>query len=186
MNICFILILISGIVALLLKNPELVISTMLDGATSAIELCLQLLAIYCVWLSLLEMMDRTKISASLAKGFRPITKRLFKNENDKAYEYITMSLATNMIGLGSAATPLAIRAMELMQDGSTKATRNMIMLMVIGATSIQLLPATIIAMRANYNSISPSDIIFPSLLSTAITTATGILLTYVFVKEKKK
>ncbi|MDE5911500.1 MAG: hypothetical protein K2H24_04120, partial [Clostridia bacterium] len=99
-----------------------------------------------------------------------------KGESDLALEYITLNFSANLLGMGGAATPLGIKAMECMQDNSQKATDNMILFMVINSTSIQLIPATIIGLRASAGSNAPSDIILPSLLATLISTVTGVIL----------
>jgi spore maturation protein A len=88
--------------------------------------------------------------------------------------------------MGGAATPLGIKAMECMQDGSEKATDNMILFMVINSTSIQLIPATIIGLRAAAGSNSASDIILPSLLATIISTVTGVILAKICAKFRRK
>lgn len=89
-----------------------------------------------------------------------------------------------MFGMGGAATPAGIKAMRAMSDGSEKATDNMIMLLVINATSIQLIPATVIAMRASAHSQSPSDIILPTLISSGIATLLGALMCKVLSLKK--
>lgn len=81
-----------------------------------------------------------------------------------------------MLGMGGVATPAAIKAMEHMQDGSGKATHNMALLFTINATSIQLIPATVIAMRAASNSQNAADIIMPTLISSGIATLIGVIM----------
>lgn len=89
-----------------------------------------------------------------------------------------------MFGMGGVATPAGIKAMSAMSDGSDRASDNMIMLLVINATSIQLIPATVIAMRAGANSQSPSDIILPTLISSGIATLVGAIMCKVLSLKK--
>ena len=89
-----------------------------------------------------------------------------------------------MLGMGGVATPAGIKAMERMQDGSEKATHNMVMLFVINATSIQLIPATVIAMRASANSQNAADIILPTLISSGIATLLGLIICKVMSLKK--
>lgn len=180
MNIVFLIIVFISLLIITVVNPESALSVMLEGARSAIDLSLKLVAIYAVWLSVLNIMEKTGLNKKLSSLFAPITDFLFKGESEEAKSFIGMNLAANMLGMGGAATPLGIKAMELMDRGTGKATNNMIMLMVISATSIQILPATIMALRSANGSFNPSDIILPSLLATTVTTLTGIILVKIF------
>lgn len=157
---------------------------MIAGVGSAITLSLKLLAIYAVWLSALKMMQATGLDKKLSKLVRPVIKRLFKGENEDAYDNISINLSANMLGMGGVATPAGIRAMTAMQDGSAKVTHNMALLIVINATSVQLVPATVIALRAAANSADASDIFFPTLIATSVSTLTGIILCKVFALKK--
>ena len=180
MNTVFLIILFISLLILTVVNPESALSVMLEGARSAIDLSIKLIAIYAVWLSVLKIMEKTGRDKKLSALFTPITNLLFKGENDKTKSVIGMNFAANMLGMGGAATPLGIKAMELMDDGSGKATNNMIMLMVISATSIQVLPATIMALRSASGSVNSSDIILPTIIATTVTTLSGILLVKLF------
>ncbi|MCI5819230.1 MAG: hypothetical protein MRZ86_01395 [Acidaminococcus sp.] len=184
MNVVFLLLSVSGLVALTVVNPEAVFPTMISGATNAITLCLKLLAIYSVWLSVLKMLEKSGLDYKLTKLITPVTKKLFKGESDETYKYISINLASNMLGMGGAATPAGIKAMELMDDGSKTITDNMSLLLVISATSIQLIPATVIALRSSGGSTNPTDIMLPTLISTFVTTGVGILLCKIISKSK--
>lgn len=181
---------IASLIMIIVVSPESAFSIMISGASSALKLAFTLIAIYAIWLSVLGLMEGIGLNKAMNKLFRPITKRLFKGESDLALEYITLNFSANLLGMGGAATPLGIKAMECMEDGSDKATDNMILFMVINSTSIQLIPATIIGLRAAAGSNAASDIILPSLIATVISTVTGVILAKVFAfitkKERKK
>lgn len=176
MNTVFAIMILVSLVMLVVVSPESAFSIMISGASNALTLAFTLIAIYAIWLSILSLMEGIGLNKALKKLFKPITKRLFKGESDLALEYITLNFSANLLGMGGAATPLGIKAMECMQDGSEKATDNMILFMVINSTSIQLIPATIIGLRSAAGSNAPSDIILPSLLATVISTVTGVIL----------
>lgn len=89
-----------------------------------------------------------------------------------------------MLGLGGAATPAGIKAISLMDNGSGVATKNMIMLVVVNATSIQLIPATVMSLLASNGATNPSSIILPTLISTAVSTVTGIILVKALYKNE--
>ena len=186
MNVIFFIIILISLSVITYVNPESALSVMLEGARSAIDLCIKLVAIYAVWLSVLKIMEKTGLDKKLSSLFKPITNKLFKGESDETQATIGLNMAANMLGMGGAATPLGIKAMEQMDDNSGVATKNMIMLMVVAATSIQILPATIMALRSANGSLSPSDILFPSLLATTVTTSVGIILVKIFTKNKSQ
>lgn len=189
MNTMFFVMTVASLILVSVVSPDSAFSIMISGASNAISLALKLCAIYAIWLSVLDIMQKVGMSRALDRLFSPITKRLFKGEDEKTREFITLNFSANLLGMGSAATPLGIKAMEGMQDGSDKATDNMILFMVVNATSIQLLPATIIGLRSSYGSASASDIILPSLIATAVSTVCGVLLAKAFSlisKNRKK
>ena len=111
----------------------------------------------------------------------PLTVIFFK-ETEKN---ICLNIASNIIGIGSAATPYGIKAMQGLDKGEIKATRAMIMLVVINSTGIQLLPTTVIGMRAVAGSVSPSVILWPTIVATFVPTILGIVLTSIIYRKKK-
>ena len=97
-----------------------------------------------------------------------------------------MNIASNIIGLGSTATPYGIKAMRGLDKGGGRATRAMIMLVVINSTGIQLLPTTVIGMRALAGSVSPSCVLWPTILATFIPTILGVVLVSIIYKKGNK
>lgn len=184
MSIAFLLITFASIVAMIIKSPESAFPTMIDGVGQAITLIIKLTAIYAVWLSALDMMTKTKLDKKLSKLLKPVARKIFKNESEEAYDWICINLSANMLSMGGVATPAGIKAMGAMEDGSVRATDNMIMLLVINATSIQLIPATVVAMRASHGSQSASDIIVPTLISSGIETLCGMIICKVLSLKK--
>lgn len=182
MNIVFTLLFISSCIYMLVTNPTDIFPSMIEGVSGAINLVVKLIAIYSIWLSVLKMAEETQLDKKLSQLLKPVVKKLFKGESDDAYKWISINLASNMLGMGGASTPAGIKAMENMQKGD-KATNNMDLLVVINATSIQLIPATIIALRASWNSANPSSIILPTLISSTIATMVGVILCKVFSKD---
>jgi len=184
MSIAFLVITFASIVAMIIKSPESAFPTMIDGVGQAITLIIKLTAIYAVWLSVLDMATKTKLDKKLSKLLKPIARKIFKNESEEAYDWICINLSANMLSMGGVATPAGIKAMHAMEDGSARATDNMIMLLVINATSIQLIPATVVAMRASHGSQSASDIIIPTLISSGIATLCGMIICKVLSLKK--
>lgn len=184
MNAVFFVLTLASLIALTVQSPHSAFPTLIDGVENAIELSIKLVAIYAVWLSMLKMMEATALDKTLSRLLRPVARKLFKGESDDAYDKICINLSANILGMGGVATPAGIKAMSLMSDGSDKATDNMIMLLVINATSIQLIPATVIALRAQAGSQSASDIILPTLISSGIATLLGMIACKVLALKK--
>lgn len=186
MNIFWLLMMLSSILVLLITNRSAVLSEMIGASASSLKLCIELCAVYAVWLGMLELLEASGLSQKLAKLLRPIIRRVFKVEDEQAQKYIAMNLSANMLGLGNASTPMGIKAMQSLDDKSGKANFSMIMLIVINATSIQLLPTTIIGLRTSAGSTNPADIILPTLLATILTTILGIVLVHLIDKILRK
>lgn len=181
-NVIFILIFVAAVTAISISSPENVTSAMLAGATNAVSLSLKMLAIYAVWTSVLKLMEKTGLDKKLSKLFRPVIRRLFKNESEKAADLITLNVVSNVLGLGGAATPAGIDAIREMDDKSGVPTKNAVMLTVLAATSLQLLPLTVLSLMTEYGSTAPSSIILPSIISTLSSSVIGVALVSVFIK----
>lgn len=156
-------------------SPAAAVNSLITGAHGAVELSLNLLALYAFWLGFFSLIEKLGLSRALERLLRPVISRLFPSCDEKTRKYITMNFSANLLGLGNAATPMAINAIKGMDNGSKRASVDMIMLTVISATSLQLLPTTVIGMRATAGSANPADFLFPSLVATVLSTAIGII-----------
>ena len=154
-----------------------------DGAIKyaqiAVELAIGLIGIMALWLGLMKIAEAAGLIAMLAKALRPITTRLFPDvpADHPAMGAMIMNISANMLGLGNAATPLGLKAMEELNKLSKKAgtaTNAMATFLVINTSNIQLIPATVIAIRAAAGSASPTEIIGPVIAATAINLIVGV------------
>ena len=176
MNLLFLLMVTVSLLFLLFRDPAAGVSAAIAGAGSAVELSIKMLAVYALWLGVLGVMKANGVTAFVTRLFRPITKRLFKGEKEETHSLIAQNFAANFLGIGSAATPLGIQAVSSMQGEREEATENTVLFLVINACGVQFLPATIIALREQSGSLSPADILLPTVLSTILTAAIGITL----------
>ena len=170
---------LSSLIALTIISPEKTVNVLMNAGSDAVSLSIKLLGIYAVWLGLLGIVDKTGLSEKFASLLEPLIDFLFgKNIDKQTKSLIALNLSTNIFGIGNASTPIGIKAMQGLDkiNNSEIASNAMIMLMVINATSIQLLPTTIIGLRASHQSVSASDIIIPSIIATLVTTILGIFL----------
>jgi spore maturation protein A len=188
MNRIWTVLLLAGIGTLLFIDPNAALSAMTKGSHDAVKLAMSLVALYAFWLGFLAVLEKTGIAGRLAKILRPLVNFLFPGLKGDSGKLLTMNMSANMLGLGNAATPMAIDAIKSMETGAEngRATVNMIMLTVISATSLQLLPSTVISLRAAHGSAHPADFLAASTAATVISTVLGILLVKIYAKFRKK
>ena len=159
---------------------------MLEASENTLKLCLSLCAIYSVWLGILQVMEDSGINKILSKLLTPVTKKVFGNLDDTTNQLICMNISCNILGMGGAATPLGMKAMQRLDDGSGNANRPMMMLIIFASTSMQILPTTVIGLRITAGSVSASNIILPTIITAILTTVTGITLALLCEKFRKK
>ena len=178
MNILFFALFFMGLAYMLATDPSGATAAALAGAENAVTLTIKMLAVYALWLGVLGVMRKNGVADVISRIFHPIIKRAFKGEKKETQDLISQNLAANFLGIGSAATPLGIEAVRLMQGEETTATRHTVLFIVINACGVQLLPATVIALRAQAGSAAPADILTPTVISTLVTAAIGVTLCY--------
>jgi spore maturation protein A len=172
---------IGFIVAAINGTMDKVNEAIFTSAKEAVTLSFGMISILVFWLGIMKIAEKGGLLEVLAYIFRPIVKRLFPDipKDHPAQGYILSNMAANLLGLGNAATPMGIKAMEqlkILNGGKNEASRSMITLLAINTSSITLIPTTIIAIRMSYNSQSPTDIVAPTLLATAVSTIGAILI----------
>lgn len=185
MNILFAFLFCVCGVAILFHSPHLFFATLLDGASKAATTCLALLSSYAVWMGLIQVWEDCGIAGKVAKLVKPVARKLLKTEDEEALTAVSMNLSVNLLGISGAATPYGIQAANLL-DKTENAEYASAMFFVLNATSLQLFPASIVAVRTSFGSANPTDIILPTLLTTLFSTLLGVVLTVVFLKPKKK
>lgn len=139
----------------------------------------------------MEIVKKTSLIKKLKNILKPVLSWLMPDvkKNDKALENVSINIISNILGLGNAATPAGISAMSELgkvNENKKQISDSMMMLIVINTTSIQLIPTTIIAIRASLNSANPSNIIVPIWISTIVGTFMGIFITKLLIKRGKK
>lgn len=193
MNKIWIFLFTLSIISLCLFDPSKVLTGMLTASNNAVKLSLELCAVYAIWMGIFTILEKSGLSKKVSKLLSPIINKIFGKNNlsTESRDYISMNISANLLGMGGAATPLGIKAIESMQkDNPNKSTVTfpMIMLIAISCSSVQLLPTSIIGMLANAGSSNPSSIIFSSIICSFLSTTIAILLVYLFhyVFDKKK
>ena len=168
------------LVGLLSGNGETISKAIINSCGSTVTFVIELTGIMCFWCGVMKVAENSGLTEKISKLLKPILKLIFKEaaKDEKALGAIVMNLTANMMGLSNAATPFGIKAMEEMdrlnRDKET-ASNDMALFLVLNATCIQLVPSTIISIRAACNSANPGIIILPTLVSTATAAIVGVL-----------
>ena len=152
----------------------------LDSAKEAVMLCITILGVLSMWTGLMKIAERAGLIIQLSEKMKPMLRYLFPEipRNHPAFKYIATNFIANVLGLGWAATPAGLKAMEAMQSLNPEkdtATASMRMFMVINMSSLQLITVSIIAYRMQYGSANPSEIIGPGIIVTALSTVVAIV-----------
>jgi len=178
--IWFFLIFCGILVGLLSGNGETISKAIINASGNTVTFIIELTGIMCFWCGVMKVAENSGLTEKISKLLKPVLKLIFKEaaKDEKALGAIVMNLTANMMGLSNAATPFGIKAMEEMdrlnRDKET-ASNDMALFLVLNATCIQLIPSTIISIRAACNSANPGIIILPTLVSTATAAIVGVL-----------
>ena len=178
MNVLFSFIVVASIILIIFKDPNLLLTAFSNGTKDAVELSITLISVYAVWLGINEILNISGLSKKLSKILKTPIKKLFKTNDDKAVDLLSLSLSSNMLGLGGIATPISIDAMQLLDNKNNEHAKTM--LFVISATSIQLFPITVMQLLTKLGSTSPASIFLPTLLCTLFSSIIGVLLVKIF------
>ena len=185
MNILFCILFFSSAIYLFLFSPETFLASMLDSASKSATLAFSLIATYAVWLGLMQVWKDSGITAQISKRLKPFTSWLFKTRDTETLDALSMNLSVNLLGIGGAGTPYGIRSAQLL-DKSENAEYASSMLFVLNATSIQIIPTSIIGIRVALHSASPMDIFLPTLFTSLFSTLFAVLLCRILIPPLSK
>ena len=172
-TIWFLLIAVSVLFSIINGKLDEFTKSIFEGAKSAVEVSLFLLGIVALWLGITKIIEDSGLIHRLSNLFRPVISRLFKSipQDHPAITSITLTLLANAFGLGNAATPLGIKAMQDLQtlnEEVDRATFEMMLFIVINTASIQLIPFTVIGILSDFGSKNPSVVVLPTILATVL------------------
>lgn len=184
------MIIIGIIVGTLTGNIEAVSTAAIEWAETAVELSLGLIGVMALWLGLMKIAEEAGIVRGMGLLMKPIMVRLFPEvpADHPAMGSIVANMAANFFGLGNAATPLGIKAMQELQDlneNKDEASNAMVMFLAINTSSITLISSSIIAYRSAAGAANPADVIGPTIIATAVSTTVAIIACKVLEKLPK-
>lgn len=181
MNVLWGLMILIGLVFSIINgNITEMTNSVISAGKDTVDIALTMFAIVPIWCGMMKIAEKAGLLDGLTRLMHPAIGKLFPELQPKspALKHITTNIAANIFGLGWAATPSGIAAMQSLSElnGHKKtASRSMCMFMVINMSSVQLITVNIIAYRTQFNSVAPADVILPGIVATAFSTAVGII-----------
>lgn len=187
---CF-FILIAVFYSIIMGNFPEVNNSIFSSIQSTVELCVSLLGAMCFWSGIMNIIANTSIQQKLQKAIKPINNFLFPklNKDSKAYHFISLNMVTNLLGLGNAATPTGLQAMEEMNKDikeEKELSDEMIMFIAINTASLQLIPTNVITIRSSLNSENPAEIVVGVWFCSIVTFIAIVLLAKIYLKLRKR
>ena len=178
--IWFVMIFLGLIVGIFTGNGEGISNAIIGSIDSTVSFIIGLVGLMCFWCGVMKVAEKSGFTEKLAKLMKPILKLIFKEsaKDEKALGAIVMNITANIMGLGNAATPFGIKAMEEMDRLNTKkgvASNDMALFLVLNAACIQLVPSTVLSIRAAAGSTNPGVIILPAIISTGTAAIVGVI-----------
>lgn len=195
------MLLIGVVYAAITGNLPLVTDAALDSAKEAVTLCITMTGVMAFWVGLMRIAEQAGIIAAATKKLKPFLRFLFPDlpTEHPANEYIATNMIANIFGLGWAATPAGLKAMEELEQleenrrsrtlpGPIRkqgiASNEMCTFLILNISSLQLIPVNIIAYRSQYGSVNPTAIVGPAIAATAVSTLAAVV--YCKLMDRKR
>lgn len=184
-TIWFFLISISVVFSVANGRLEEFTKSIFDAAKSAVEISLFLLGIIALWLGITKIIEDSGLIHRLAKFFKPLISRLFKNipPDHPSITSITLNFLANIFGIGNAATPFGIKAMQDLQTLNKEpgtVTFEMMLFVVINTSSIQIIPFTVIGILSDLGAQNPTAVVLPIVLATVLSSIFAVVTLFLF------
>ena len=177
------MILVAILCALATGRTDAVAAAAVTGAADAVQLCISMAGMLCLWMGVMEVMSRSGLSGKLARLLRPVLRLLFPAfaGDEEVMAAVSANMSANLLGLGNAATPLGLEASRLMVRRTPGvASDALCMFVVCNTASIQLIPTTIASLRAAAGSAAPFDILPATWFASALSVLAGVTAAKVF------
>ena len=163
------------------NNLSTLNSEILNSAKVTLNMLLEIFPIMALWLGLMNIAKESGLLFKISKAISPLLSKLFPDipKGHESIGYIASNIIINVFGLGSAATPFGLKAMKSLQELNPKkdtASKSMITFLVINTGGVTLVPTTIIALRMLYNSTNPTEIVWPCIIATVISSICAVIL----------
>lgn len=184
------MIIISIVLSILGGRIEYLITELMLSTQSVLETVLDMLGMMCMWSGFMKIAEEAGVVKAISKKVTPLVKFLFPElpKNNEATGHIAMNMTANILGLGNVATPLGLKAMEKLEEYNNEKNRlsnSMMMFIILNTASIQLIPTSVITLRATYNSNNPADVVLPIIIASFGSVLAGIIMVKFSCRRKK-
>ena len=166
---------------LLTGNVKIINEQILKSGKTALEMIMQILPVMALWLGIMRIAKKSGLLDKFSTLLSPLLTKIFPEipKNHQTFSYIGSNIVANLFGLGNAATPFGLKAMQELQDlnyNKKVASRSMITFLVLNTSGLTLIPTTVISLRIMYNSSNPTEIVLACILATLASTIGGIII----------
>ncbi|CAM4016733.1 spore maturation protein [Bacillus cereus] len=181
-----------GIVyAMINGTMEEVTKAVFEGSKDAVTICIGLISVLVFWLGLMKIAEEAGLLKKLVTLFMPIVKRLFPEipKDHPSMGFILSNMMANFFGLGNAATPLGIKAMEQLKElngGKDSASRSMVTFLALNTSAITLIPTTVISIRMTYESANPTEIVGVTFIAQVLSMIGAIWIDRYFYRRRSR
>ncbi|MGW6192242.1 spore maturation protein SpmA [Bacillus cereus] len=181
-----------GIVyAMINGTMEEVTKAIFEGSKDAVTICIGLISVLVFWLGLMKIAEEAGLLKKLVSLFMPIVKRLFPEipKDHPSMGFILSNMMANFFGLGNAATPLGIKAMEQLKElngGKDSASRSMVTFLALNTSAITLIPTTVISIRMTYESANPTEIVGVTFIAQVLSMVGAIWIDRYFYRRRSR
>lgn len=184
-------IIIGSIFCIVNGKLDLLNTEILGSAKSSLDMILKIFPVMALWLGIMKIASESGLLNKITKIVTPLFSKMFPEipKNHEAIGYITSNMIANIFGLGNAATPFGLKAMQSLQEINTKkdtASRSMITFLVLNTSGLTIIPTTVISLRMMYGSSNPTGIVFPCIIATFLSTIAGLIMDYILAERSKK
>ena len=169
------------------NNIEIVNNAILDSTKTSFDMIIKIFPVMALWLGIAKIAEVSGLLKKLSSKISILLKYIFPEipKNHESLSYISSNIIANMFGLGNAATPFGLKAMQSLQELNKKkdtATRSMITFLVLNTSGVTIIPMTIISLRMMYGSVNPTSIVFPCIIITFLSTLSGLIIDRIFAR----
>ena len=158
-------------------NAQGAADALATGAGEAVTLCISLTGAYMLWMGLMRVAEEAGLVKKLSRAAKPLLKKLFPSSSGEAIAAITLNLCANFFGMGSAATPFGLstmKAMAVKNDKPGVATDDMCMFLALNSSGLQLIPTTVLALRASAGSTDAYSIVVPTFIASVLSALAAV------------
>lgn len=190
-NIVWLILISIGIIyGICTNNTSTINSTIIDSTKISLDMLFKIFPVIALWMGLMKIAETSKLLEKLSNKISPFLIKIFPDipKSHESFSLIASNIIANLFGLGSAATPFGLKAMESLQKLNKKkdtASRSMITFLVLNTSGLTIIPTTIISLRMMYKSINPTHIVVACIISTICATIGGLIIDRIMWRRYK-